>query len=547
MTTRTRTFSGLSAASLVLALVVGVGDAAAALPSKTGVLSMTPARRTLTARPPLRLTPTKVTNTTELVMKVKVFPTELTQTLNGTFGIKESPADLNAARLMFPVEPTDFTLRPGDEKNLSLRWNLVPRGKKAVYLGLLVQGTPQLPKGKKLGQVLRLLGVNFFVLPGHWNVTGKLTALRGEQAVPKVLRFLPRVRNTGQVHSQPKNGHCKITDGGGQIRFRARFGADGVVLPGYEREYPVILRKPVLPAGSYEMSCATRFGKKLSTIRYPFRLSGPNTLPTSDLRLKTVGANGEIGGAAKVSVTFRNRGTKASPAVLKVALSRNLSSTVKPVARVRVPEGTLAAGKTRTVSISLGKLTTGNYQAKVVLSDGSTDLDELSAAFTAAPHRGLAKRVTDWLKDHLGWLLALIALIAILFFVMLWRRQKREHEAELEAARMQTAAAMPVPAPAPPPVPTPVSAPVPTVPPAPAPVPAPAAAPTPAPMANGRVNINTAGVDELMTLPGIGRRAAERLIAYREANGPFESLEALSALEGFHAERIGRIHDSAET
>jgi competence protein ComEA len=49
-----------------------------------------------------------------------------------------------------------------------------------------------------------------------------------------------------------------------------------------------------------------------------------------------------------------------------------------------------------------------------------------------------------------------------------------------------------------------------------------------------------------MTLPGIGRRAAERLIAHREANGRFKSLEDLHAVEGFHAERINRIRENAE-
>jgi competence protein ComEA len=65
------------------------------------------------------------------------------------------------------------------------------------------------------------------------------------------------------------------------------------------------------------------------------------------------------------------------------------------------------------------------------------------------------------------------------------------------------------------------------------------------PARNGRVNVNTAGVDELMTLPGVGRRAAERLIAHREANGAFGSLDDLRAVDGFHTERINRIQDDA--
>ena len=44
------------------------------------------------------------------------------------------------------------------------------------------------------------------------------------------------------------------------------------------------------------------------------------------------------------------------------------------------------------------------------------------------------------------------------------------------------------------------------------------------------VNINTAGVSELDGLPGIGPVLAQRIGEYREANGPFASVDGL--LEG---------------
>ena len=61
----------------------------------------------------------------------------------------------------------------------------------------------------------------------------------------------------------------------------------------------------------------------------------------------------------------------------------------------------------------------------------------------------------------------------------------------------------------------------------------------------GTVNLNTAGVDELVTLPGIGRRAAERLVEYREARGPLRSVSALLAVEGFNTDRIARLRGRA--
>ena len=46
------------------------------------------------------------------------------------------------------------------------------------------------------------------------------------------------------------------------------------------------------------------------------------------------------------------------------------------------------------------------------------------------------------------------------------------------------------------------------------------------------LDINTATVDELDTLPGIGAVLAGRIVAYREAHGPFPSVDALDHVDG---------------
>lgn len=60
-----------------------------------------------------------------------------------------------------------------------------------------------------------------------------------------------------------------------------------------------------------------------------------------------------------------------------------------------------------------------------------------------------------------------------------------------------------------------------------------------------RVNINTASVDELMALPGLGRRAAERIVEYRERRGPFTAVKGLLGVEGFNVDRIKRFGNRA--
>ena len=49
---------------------------------------------------------------------------------------------------------------------------------------------------------------------------------------------------------------------------------------------------------------------------------------------------------------------------------------------------------------------------------------------------------------------------------------------------------------------------------------------------DNRVNINTADVAGLCTLPGIGQARAETIIAYREQNGPFDKIEDIMKVSG---------------
>lgn len=61
--------------------------------------------------------------------------------------------------------------------------------------------------------------------------------------------------------------------------------------------------------------------------------------------------------------------------------------------------------------------------------------------------------------------------------------------------------------------------------------------------ADGTVNINTASVAELETLPGVGPSTAEKIVSDREANGPFSAPEDLMRVPGIGPKKFEALSD----
>ena len=60
---------------------------------------------------------------------------------------------------------------------------------------------------------------------------------------------------------------------------------------------------------------------------------------------------------------------------------------------------------------------------------------------------------------------------------------------------------------------------------------------------NGKVNINKATVTELTGIPGVGQSTAEKIVAYREENGKFSSIEDIQKVSGIGSSKYQNIKD----
>ncbi len=55
------------------------------------------------------------------------------------------------------------------------------------------------------------------------------------------------------------------------------------------------------------------------------------------------------------------------------------------------------------------------------------------------------------------------------------------------------------------------------------------------------VNINEANIGKLSALPGIGPKLAERIVDYRDKNGPFNSIEDIQKVKGIGKKMFAKI------
>lgn len=70
-----------------------------------------------------------------------------------------------------------------------------------------------------------------------------------------------------------------------------------------------------------------------------------------------------------------------------------------------------------------------------------------------------------------------------------------------------------------------------------------AAASAPVAKVGGKVNVNTASAKELESVTGIGPTTAAKIVAYRQAHGPFKTLNDLTKVSGIGSKTLEKLRD----
>ena len=75
------------------------------------------------------------------------------------------------------------------------------------------------------------------------------------------------------------------------------------------------------------------------------------------------------------------------------------------------------------------------------------------------------------------------------------------------------------------------------------PDPAPQPSPVPIPAPLGKININTANLEELEQITGVGPVIAQRIIDYRSEHGSFQSIEEIKSVKGIGDAMFEKMRD----
>jgi hypothetical protein len=418
-----------------LVLVLAASAAANVARPLGGMFSITPARHYVVARPPVQLSATRVANTTQDTLQVRVFSVLLSQLPSGAFTFEPSSQSLANAASVLGVSSSDFTLRPGESRYVSLLWHELPPHARIANLGVVYQATPQVAD-TPVRIVERLMGLDVLRLPGHYHLAGQLTGVHVAQLEPGTLGFALDMRNTGQAVAGPSRMELSIRNDHGIVMLQRTLPGD-IVLPHATREF-VLELKHQLPAGLYTVRAHAAFGashrlEAAST----FELGAPNQLTSSRLQLGPMAAQGTIAHSAQVSATLKNTGTATGHLAINLGLYRLMDGTPAGIAisRRHILSSSLAPGHSARLNYHLGRLRAGTYRLIASYQESDGARQTLVADFQAERKPTPYARLRSFCVQHAIMLPLLLLLVSVSIITLILRRCRQLKRALTTAER----------------------------------------------------------------------------------------------------------------
>jgi competence ComEA-like helix-hairpin-helix protein len=484
-------------------LVLLVACAAAGVPASTAQaiipsLSLSPSRAEGIATAGQVVGPFGITNYTQTLYRVRVFPTFLVETRQGAISVDTSESVVRRARSYLTGHSRLVDLRTARHVTARTRVLRLTRDHN-LYAGLVFEAVPAKPTpGTPLQQVVRL-GASLYLdpAPAVRHIKLRLEPPRAEQQGRKLV-LLVGVANAGNMLVSPRT-KITVRDAGGRIRFT--HDAPGLrILPRATVDFPVAVTT-ILPKGRYEMSATSIVAGRVYRSKGPLVLFGPNQVATHGGRFASAAlATGYQGQPEHITITWRNTGNVPfRPGADVTARVGNEAESARELGTKALAVGRLDPGRQGGISgdiaLPAGR---GPFTLQLRLVDGRRVLDTASVTVVREKRPGFWTRFKRWLSDHAVLVvLSLLALLAAATLTAWWLGGRRRDRGR---------------------------------------------AASPAPDA-GLVDVNTADLYELQQVEGIGQRAAARIIEHREEFGAFRSVDGLLEVEGFDEERVARIRN----
>lgn len=486
-------------------LIVGLLASAAPVMAQEGTrLSLSPSSAEGIVAQDVLVGPFGLRNTSRTAFSVQVEPVLLAQRRDGGLTVGDSASSRRAAENFLNLRSSSFAFPPGASEQFRARVLAVPpRG--SLYAGLLFKAAPK-TQAEGISNALEIVATLYLHPPrNRRRIRFDTEPIRAEQAGPGRLRFLVGVKNVGNFYTKV-SGRLRLRDTTGRKVFGGVLKSVKI-LPGAVVDLPLETKK-LIAAGEYAAGATLQAGDKRFKATGTITLFGPSEVATRAARLEDASPEAFLGEPFELDVPYRNTGNVPFAPGAEVRITPQPDGEeVRVEPNVSESRPGQRGSITSTVELPDAVRT---FLVNIRLKIGERVLDERTFSVTRIDKPSFLDRFKDWITENaLLLVLGLLVLLAAgALFVARYVRRMRSAPAAGSAGPGPARADETAP---------------------------PAAAP------GERVDLNSATEEDLLRLPDVGPRAAQRIIEHREEYGAFASVEDLTRVEGFDQERLAAI------